>query len=322
MTIAKNISPAQIVYGGARIAILVPCYNEAATVKNVVRSFSAVLPSATVYVYDNNSSDETSTLAREAGAVVRRETRQGKGNVIRRMFADIDSDIYILVDGDDTYDASIAPELVDKVLGHRLDMLNVARRAVGKGAYRPGHQLGNKVLSGLVQRIFGRQFEDMLSGYKVFSRRFVKSFPAMSSGFEIETELVTHALELRMSTAEVWAPYKERPAGSVSKLRTYRDGFRILTLIAKLVKDERPLMFFGTAGVLATVVGILLGIPVITTYLETGLVPQLPTAVLSVGVIIIGVLSFFAGLILDLATRTRHEIKRLAYLSIPLPDID
>lgn len=317
MTVTKKIEVGQTLYGGARIAVLVPCYNEAATIKAVVGSFSTALPSAKVYVYDNNSTDKTAAVATDAGAIVRREPRQGKGNVIRRMFSDVEADIYVLVDGDDTYDAAIAPELVVKMISERLDMINVARRAVDKSAYRRGHQFGNRMLSGLVQRIFGRQFEDMLSGYKVFSRRFVKSFPAMSSGFEIETELVTHALELRMASSELWARYRERPEGSVSKLRTYRDGFRILTLIAKLVKDERPLTFFGSAGLIAVIAGVLLGIPVISTYLQTGLVPQLPTAVLSVGVITVGVLSFFAGLILDLATHTRHEIKRLAYLSIP-----
>lgn len=301
----------------ARIAILVPCYNEALTISSVVTGFLAALPDATVYVYDNNSKDDTVRIAREAGAIVRGETRQGKGNVVRRMFADIDADIYVLVDGDDTYDASAAPALVQRLIEEDLDFVNGRRLSTAAEAYRPGHQLGNYVLTKLVRLIFGRQFKDMLSGYKILSRRFVKSFPALSSGFETETELAVHALELRMPAAEVKTFYKERPAGSVSKLRTFRDGARILLLISRLLKDERPLQFFGLLGLAMLLFGFVLGIPLIVTFLETGLVPRLPTAILSIGCIIVGLLSFFAGLILDVVTRTRQEMKRLVYLSIP-----
>jgi len=301
------------------VAVLIPCYNEEITVGSVVQRFKRALPQATIYVYDNNSSDSTVEVARKHGAIVRSETRQGKGNVIRRMFADIEADVYVMVDGDDTYEAEIAPELVARLLNEQLDFVNGGRRETAKDAYRRGHRFGNWLLSGIVQRIFGRQFGDMLSGYKVFSRRFVKSFPAMSRGFETETELAIHALELRMPCAEVMTSYKERPEGSVSKLNTYRDGWRILMLIAKLIKDERPLAFFGTIGLSAVLVALGLGVPIIGEWLETGLVPRLPTAILSSALVMLGVLSIFAGLILDLITKTRAEMKRLAYLAIPAP---
>jgi glycosyltransferase involved in cell wall biosynthesis len=303
----------------ARIAVLVPCYNEELTIGSVVGEFRAALPQATIYVYDNNSRDRTAEVAKEAGAIVRSERRQGKGNVVRRMFADIDADVYVLVDGDDTYEAAAAPRLVAELVDNSLDFVNGARVSTATAAYRPGHRFGNYALTELVRIIFGRQFTDMLSGYKVLSARFVKSFPAMSSGFETETELAVHALELRMPCGEVQTAYRERPEGSISKLNTYRDGFRILKLIARLVKDERPLQFFGLAGLAVALIGIVLGAPVVATYLETGLVPRLPTAVLSIGLVILGVLSFFAGLILDMVTRTRQEMKRLVYLSIGKP---
>ena len=299
-----------------RIAVLVPCYNEALTIAAVVRGFREALPQAVVYVYDNNSGDGTAEAARAAGAVVRFERRQGKGNVVRRMFADIDADVYVLVDGDDTYEVAAAPRLVAELVDNGLDFVNGARVSTAAAAYRPGHRFGNYALTELVRIIFGRQFTDMLSGYKALSARFVKSFPAMSSGFETETELAVHALELRMPCGEIETAYKERPEGSVSKLSTWRDGFRILKLIARLVKDERPLQFFGILGLVVGLCGIALGAPVVATYLETGLVPRLPTAVLSIGLVILGVLSFFAGLILDMVTRTRQEMKRLVYLSI------
>lgn len=301
-----------------RIAILIPCFNEEPTVGSVVSQFRSVLPDAEIYVYDNNSTDRTVSAALEAGAVVRHENRQGKGNVVRRMFADIDADVYLLVDGDGTYDASAAPRLVQTLIEGDLDFVNGARVSKIEEAYRPGHRLGNYVLTALVRIIFGRQFKDMLSGYKIFSRRFVKSFPAMSRGFEIETELAVHALELRMPCGEFQTNYKDRPEGSTSKLRTYRDGFRILLLIARLVKDERPLAFFAVLGTVLTFLGIFLGAGVVLEFLQTGLVPRLPTAVLSVGLVIVGVLSGMVGLILDMVTRTRQEMKRLAYLSIPL----
>jgi glycosyltransferase involved in cell wall biosynthesis len=299
------------------IAVLVPCYNEEITIEKVVADFRAALPEATVYVYDNNSRDRTVEVARKAGAVVRKEPRQGKGNVVRRMFADVEADVYVLVDGDDTYDAAASRMLVDQLVEERLDFINAMRVSSAKDAYRAGHRFGNWLLTGLVRQIFGRQFNDMLSGYKFLSRRFVKSFPAMSSGFETETELAVHALELRMPCTEVATVYKERPPGSVSKLRTYSDGAHIMMLIARLVKDERPLHFFGLSGFLCMVVAVFLSIPLLVTYLETGLVPRVPTAILSVALVIVGVLSIFAGLILDMTTKTRREMKRLIYLSLP-----
>ncbi len=304
-------------FASCRIAVLIPCYNEEAAVGATVAAFRNALPTATVYVYDNNSSDRTIEVARGAGAIVRQEYRQGKGQVVRRMFADIDADIYVLVDGDATYDAGAAKGMIDRALRERLDFVNGARVSEAVEAYRRGHRLGNYVLSNLVQYIFGRQFTDMLSGYKIFSRRFVKSFPAMSRGFEIETELTVHALELRMPCGEEQTTYGERPAGSISKLNTYRDGARILMLIASLVKNERPLPFFGLLGVGIILIAVIMAIPLAETYLETGLVPRFPTAILDVGLAIIGVLSFFVGLILDMVTTMRHEMKRLAYLAVP-----
>lgn len=298
-----------------RLAVLIPCYNEEVAVGATVEMFRNAIPGATIYVYDNNSVDNTREVAAAAGAVVKHESRQGKGNVVRRMFADVDADVYVLVDGDATYDAEAAPRLVKRLIDEELDFLNVERLSEHVEAYRRGHRLGNRILSGLVESIFGRQFRDMLSGYKVFSRRFVKSFPAMSRGFEIETELTVHALELRMPCAEDVAPYRERPAGSTSKLSTYRDGFRILMLIASLVKSEHPLQFFGAAGFGLIIVAALLSIPLVETYIETGLVPRIPTAVLVVGMVTVGLLSWFAGLILDVVTTARQEAKRLAYLS-------
>lgn len=299
-----------------RLAVLVPCFNESLTIRQVIGDFRAAIPTAQIYVYDNNSTDGTAEVARAAGAIVRVEPRQGKGNVVRRMFGDIEADIYILVDGDGTYDAKAAPFLIGRVLKDDLDFVNGARAEVSQHAYRRGHRLGNRVLTGLVQGVFGREFRDMLSGYKVMSRRFVKSFPAMSSGFETETELVVHALELRMPAAEVTTAYHERPEGSVSKLRTYRDGARILYLILRLMKDERPLQFFGVLSAALLITALVLVAPVVVTFAETGLVPRLPTAVLSVGIVILSVLTFFTGIVLDMTTRTRQELKRLLYLSV------
>ncbi|SEE79579.1 Glycosyltransferase involved in cell wall bisynthesis [Rhizobiales bacterium GAS188] len=300
------------------IAVLLPCYNEALAIARVVADFSRALPSASIYVYDNNSSDDTATVAAAAGATVLGEARQGKGHVVRRMFADIEADIYVLADGDGTYDAAAAPRLVSRLIEGRLDFVNGARHETRGEAFRHGHKFGNSVLSGLVQWIFGRDFADMLSGYKVFSRRFVKSFPAMSRGFEIETELTVHALELRMPSAEIATRYGERQEGSASKLRTLRDGVRILSLIGKLVKDERPLMFYGGLASLFVASAVILGIPIVAGFMETGLVPRLPTAVLCTGLVILGVLSLFTGVTLDLVTKTRQELKRLIYLSIPI----
>jgi glycosyltransferase involved in cell wall biosynthesis len=299
------------------IAILVPCFNEELTVGKTVAAFREALPLATVYVYDNNSTDRTIAVAKAAGAVVRSETRQGKGNVVRRMFADIDADIFVLVDGDATYEAEAAPRMVGRAIDENLDFVNGARVSRSMEAYRRGHRFGNYVLTAMVRSIFGRQFTDMLSGYKVFSRRYVKSFPAMSRGFEIETELTVHALELRMPCAEESTTYGERPSGSVSKLNTFRDGARILRLIFDLVRNERPLQFFGLAGLVLILTAVALAIPIAETYLETGLVPRLPTAVLVVGLIVVGFLSSLAGLILDVVATMRSEMKRLAYLSYP-----
>jgi glycosyltransferase involved in cell wall biosynthesis len=313
----SGFSSIELESASVRIAVLVPCFNEELTVAQTVCGFRRALPNATIVVCDNNSTDGTAWHAREAGAEVLTEDRQGKGNAVRRLFADVEADIYLLVDGDATYDPDAAPAMIEKMFNANLDFLNGARVTEIAAAYRPGHRLGNYVLSNLVQTIFGRQFDDMLSGYKVFSRRFVKSFPATSSGFEIETELTVHALELRVACTEVQTRYVDRPRGSVSKLRTYRDGARILRLIVNLVRHERPLMFFGLGGAFLMLMAVLLAIPLITTYLETGVVPRLPTAVLVVGLTVTGVLSLFCGMILDTVSGTRREIKRLVYLSIP-----
>lgn len=301
------------------IAVLIPCYNEEVAIPRVIRDFRTALPSAKIYVYDNESTDRTAEVAAQEGAIVGHEPFPGKGNVMRRMFSDIDADVYVLVDGDDTYDAAAAPQLVRTLLDKQLDMVNGARVTAIKEAYRFGHRFGNRLLTGLVQMIFGKQFDDMLSGYRIFSRRFVKSFPAISSGFEIETELTVHALELRMKTAEVPIRYKDRPEGSASKLNTIRDGLRILKMIALLVKEERPLMFFGSAFLALALLSIGLATPVVLEYLQTGLVPKLPTAVLSVGIMLVAVLSMVCGLVLDTVTHSRRELKRLAYLEIRAP---
>ncbi|MBA3541146.1 MAG: glycosyltransferase [Deltaproteobacteria bacterium] len=301
------------------MAVLVPCYNEEVAIPKVVSDFRTALPSATVYVYDNRSSDRTSEVAAAAGAVVRRELRPGKGNVVRRMFQDIEADIYIMVDGDDTYDASLAPKLVERLLADRLDMVVGKRIETHTDAYRGGHRLGNYVLTGLVKSLFGSQLDDMLSGYRVFSRRFVKSFPSFSREFEIETELTVHAMQMRMACAEVDTPYKERPPGSVSKLRTFRDGWRILVTIMNLLRNERPLMFFAWIAILLWTLATILAIPLFFGWLETGLVPRQPTAILCSGIAIIGVISLGTGLVLDLVAHVRREVKRLAYLQHPAP---
>ncbi len=299
--------------------MLIPCYNEQVAIPRVVADFRAALPEAELYVYDNNSSDDTAAVARAAGATVRTEMLQGKGHVIRRMFADIEADFYVLVDGDDTYDAGAAPRMVQHAIDGGLDMVNGTRVTDIEAAYRPGHRLGNQVLTGLVRIIFGNRITDMLSGYRVFSRRFVKSFPALSAGFETETEFTVHALELRMPVGEIVTRYKDRPAGSTSKLRTYSDGIRILRTIVILVKEERPLAFFTACGALFALAGLGLSIPVVVNYVHTGLVPRLPTAVLVVGLMLLAALSLTCGLILNSVARGRKEIKRLAYLAIPPP---
>ncbi len=303
----------------AVIAVLIPCYNEEVAIRTVVGDFRAALPAATIYVYDNNSTDRTIEMAAAAGAVVRTEPLQGKGNVVRRMFADIDADVYVLVDGDDTYHAGSAPLLVQMLIDRQLDMVSAARMTEIPAAYRPGHRFGNRLLTGLVARIFGNRFRDMLSGYRVFSRRFVKSFPALTTGFEIETELTVHALQLRMPISEVPVPYKDRPAGSSSKLRTFRDGLRILRTILALIKEERPLQFFCSIFLLLAALSVLLAVPIFTEYLRTGLVPRLPTAVLATGAMLLAFLSLTCGLILDTVTLGRREMKRMCYLAMPVP---
>jgi glycosyltransferase involved in cell wall biosynthesis len=298
-----------------RIAVLVPCYNEEASIGRVVQDFKTSLPDAQIYVYDNNSTDATRSVALAAGAIVRREPMQGKGHVMRRMFADVDADIYVLVDGDATYDAAAAPRLVDCLIDDQLDMVVGAREAVDAGAaYRPGHQLGNRVLTGAVAWLFGNRLDDMLSGYRVFSRRFVRSFPALATGFETETELTVHALTLRMPLSEIRTPYYERPAGSASKLKTYSDGLRILVTIGNLLRSERPVLFFGAIGLTLLAVSFIISVPLLTTYLKTGLVPRLPTGVLAATLAMLAFLSFSAGLILDNVALARRETKRLAYL--------
>jgi glycosyltransferase involved in cell wall biosynthesis len=300
-----------------QIAVLIPCLNEEAAIAKVVADFRAALPSAIIYVYDNGSVDRTAAVAREAGAIVRTEPLRGKGNVMRRMFADIDADVYVLVDGDDTYDAASAPALVSRLLQDHIDMVNGARQEVSTHAYRAGHRFGNRMLTGLVGYFFGERFSDILSGYRVMSRRFVKSFPALADGFEIETELTVHALQLRLPIAEVLTPYRDRPAASSSKLRTLPDGVRILRLIVRMVREERPLQFFTAFAVVLALTATGLAIPVILEYFRTGLVPRLPTAVLSTGLMLLSFLSATCGMILATVTRGRIEAKRLRYLQIP-----
>jgi glycosyltransferase involved in cell wall biosynthesis len=300
-----------------RIAVLVPCYNEEAAVAAVVKGFKQALPTASVYVYDNNSKDRTIAVARAAGAEVRSERRQGKGHVVRRMFADIDADVYVLVDGDATYDAPSAPRMIERLLDEHLDMVVGLRVDQEQAAYRMGHRTGNWMLTRFLAEVFGQAFTDILSGYRVFSRRFVKSFPVLSDGFEIETELTVHALELALPVAEIATPYYARPEGSVSKLNTWRDGFRILNTILKLYRSEKPLRFFAAIGIFLALISIGFAVPIFVTFLETGLVPRLPTAVLSMGLMIVALLSLSSGLVLDTVTRGRREMKLLAYLSQP-----
>jgi glycosyltransferase involved in cell wall biosynthesis len=303
----------------ARIAVLIPCYNEEAAIGTVVRDFRAALPEATIYVYDNNSKDATSARAAEAGAVVRSETRQGKGNVVRRMFADIEADVYVLVDGDDTYDSEAAPMLVKRLIDDGYDIVSGRRVATGQAAYRAGHVLGNRLLTGLTATMFRVHLLDLLTGYRIMSRRFVKSFPFTAEGFGIETELTVHAVRLLMPMIEIDTRYKERPEGSVSKLNTWRDGFRILFTIVSLVREERPLVFFSSLFAFFAIFSLALGIPVVIEFFQTHQVTLLPRAVLAVGMMVLAFLSLASGLILDTVTRGRWELKRIAYLAIPGP---
>ncbi|MGE0775620.1 MAG: glycosyltransferase family 2 protein [Sphingomonadaceae bacterium] len=303
----------------ARVAVILPCYNEEAAIAATVSGFRAALPDADIYVFDNNSGDRTAEVARQAGAIVRTERMQGKGHVVRRMFADVEADIYVMADGDATYDAVAAPKMVAMMLEERLDMVVGARKDEVEAAYRRGHRLGNAIFTGLLAWLFGRSFSDIFSGYRVFSRRFVKSFPVLSSGFEIETEISVHALELRMPVAEIITIYGARPEGSVSKLSTYSDGLRIMRAIVTLFRIERPVLFFGGIGGVFGLAAILLAIPLILTYFETGLVPRFPTAILVTGLMILAVLNGMCGLILDTVVRGRREVRRLAYLALPAP---
>jgi len=302
-----------------RIAVLLPCYNEEAAIAQTVVAFRAALPAADIYVYDNNSSDRTREVAAEAGAIVRAERMQGKGNVVRRMFADVEADIYVMADGDATYDASAAPLLVRKLLDEQLDMVVGARQSELEEAYRRGHRLGNRLFTGLLASLFGRTFSDIFSGYRVFSRRFAKSFPALSRGFETETEISVHALELVMPVGEMVTAYGARPEGSHSKLSTWRDGWRIMRTIIHLFRIERPVLFYGSFSLFLATLAIVLSIPLVITYFQTGLVPRFPTAILATGLMILAALSFFTGLILDTVVRGRREIRRLHYLSFPAP---
>jgi glycosyltransferase involved in cell wall biosynthesis len=308
--------------GAPSVAVLIPCHDEAATIGKVVGDMRTALPHATIYVYDNNSRDDTVALARAAGACVRHEPAQGKGHVVRRMFADVQADIYVLVDGDDTYDAGAARVLIETLVDRQLDMVTGVRRMQSEAAYRRGHRFGNRVLTGLVRTLFASPVADMLSGYRAFSRRFVKTFPALTTGFETETEFTVHALALAMPVGEVPVAYRERPEGSASKLRTVRDGLLILRTIVVLVKEERPLPFFGVAGVVLFLIGLALGLPVVGEFVQTGLVPRLPTAVLATGFVLLSFLSLACGLILDSVARGRKEAKRIAYLAMRAPGTD
>ena len=303
--------------GSPRIAVLIPCHNEEVAIGHVVADFARALPQAAIFVYDNNSTDRTIEVARAAGAFVFTERLQGKGNVVRRMFSDIEADAYVLVDGDNTYDAASALPMLDILFTEGVDMVTGTRVTTIPDAYRRGHRFGNALLTGIVASIFGDRITDMLSGYRVFSRRFVKSFPALSSGFETETELTIHALELRMPLAELETPYRDRAAGSTSKLNTYRDGVRIIFTILTLVKEERPLQFFSLCSLILFVLGVTLSIPIFIEFHRTHLVPRFPTAFLSVGIVLLSFLSLACGLILDSVARGRKEAKRMIYLAIP-----
>jgi glycosyltransferase involved in cell wall biosynthesis len=303
-----------------RLAILLPCYQEEATIAETVAAFARARPDATIYVYDNNSTDRTAERAAEAGAVVRHETRQGKGNVVRRMFADIEADVYVLSDGDATYDASRVGDLISLVVEQKFDMVVGARVPQDATTHRAGHAFGNALFNRIADWVFGSEFKDIFSGYRAFSRRFVKSFPIITDGFEIETELTVHALDLRVPVAEIPIPFGKRPEGSASKLRTVRDGLRILWALLLLAKEVRPFAFFAFWGALAALLSLVLAYPLLVTFLKTGLVPRLPTAVLATGIALLAFLSLGCGIVLDSVSRGRHEMKRLRYLEIPAPD--
>src|ERR1051325_2637201 len=319
MLLTDTAKSAAEIVGRSSIAVLVPCYNEEAAIGKVVADFRSALPDAAIYVYDNNSTDRTVDAAAKAGATVRREQHQGKGRVVRRMFTDVDADIYVLVDGDATYDAPSAPAMIEKLVSERLDMVCAVRIDREEAAYRIRHRAGNRLLTGFVAHVFGETFTDMLSGYRVFTRRFVKSFPVLSGGFEIETELTVHALELELPVGELKTPYYSRPEGSASKLNTWRDGIRILKTVLRLYRFERPMPLFTGFGLSLAIIAIGLAIPIFVTYVQEGVVPRLPTAVLSTGLMVLAFLSIACGVILDTVTRGRRELKLLAYLAPPPP---
>ena len=320
-TAVETFDPRQVADPAeARIAVTLPCYNEAATIAAVINDFRAALPGAAIYVFDNNSSDGTAQIAREAGAIVRTETRQGKGHVVRRIFADIEADIYVMADGDGTYDASLAPTLIELMKKNHVDMVVGTRANVTVDAGRGGHAFGNRIFNSLFNRMFGRQFSDIFSGYRVFSRRFVKSVPAVSAGFEIETEMSVHSCQIGIPTLERPTPYGVRPDDSASKLRTFRDGFRILGMFMMLAKETRPAAFFGAIGLALTLAALCLSAPIALTYLDTGLVPRFPTVILSMGLVIIATVTAVCGLILDSLARARVEAKRSVFLSYPAGD--
>ncbi|SON54137.1 Undecaprenyl-phosphate 4-deoxy-4-formamido-L-arabinose transferase [Hartmannibacter diazotrophicus] len=305
------------VFDGLDLAVVIPCHNEEASIAGVVSGFRSALPGAKIYVYDNNSSDGTAKRAAGAGAIVVKEPRQGKGHVVRRMFADIDADIYVMADGDGTYDPADAPRLVGALISERVDMAVGTRMGVEDDAGRAGHALGNKGFNVLYRKLFGNDFTDIFSGYRAFTRRFVKSFPALSGGFEIETEMSVHASQLKIPCVEIPLAYGRRQEGSESKLRTVRDGLRIFAMFVQLLKETRPVFFFGSLALGFALVGFMLSIPLIATYLDTGLVPRFPTAILSTGLMLTAMLLAAVGMILDSLTRSRVEQKRILYLGVP-----
>ncbi|YAI82437.1 MAG: glycosyltransferase family 2 protein [cyanobacterium endosymbiont of Rhopalodia sterrenbergii] len=320
----NRIQPPKFSLTHHKIAVLIPCRNEELTIAQVVKQFRQELPEAAIYVYDNRSTDDTIVQANAAKAIIRCEPQLGKGNVIRRMFADVEADIYVLVDGDNTYEVSAIGILIEQLITNRLDMMVGARRSAieDKEAYRLGHRGGNLFLTGVVKLLFGAQLKDMLSGYRVFSRRFVKSFPALSSGFEIETEFTVHALELKIPFAEEYTLYGSRPPGSESKLKTFTDGWRVLGTAILLFKEARPFLFFGLVFIVLALISILLGLPIFWEYLATGLVPRFPTAILATSMMLLAFLSLTCGMILDSVARGRREVKRMAYLSHSLLELN
>ena len=298
-------------------AILIPCFNEEATIAQVVDAFHTAVPSATIYVYDNNSMDKTVEIAKSHGAIVCKEKRQGKGAVVRRMFADIEADVYVMVDGDHTYDASMAVQAVDHLLDYNLDMLNISRIPVEDGVYRSGHRLGNFLLTGIVKLLFGSNVQDMLSGYRVFSRRFVKTFPARSNGFEIETELTVHSLEMGLPIDEVTAEYRSRPEDSESKLSTYKDGAKILLVILKLLFSVRPIFSFLILALLFLFSSLIVGwVQVLQPLIEYGEITKMPSVILASSLMLLSLLSLVSGVIVSSITKMRRDVFRLAYLRI------